>query len=158
MTKPRTILTLSLVLVIGVACSPAPPVEITEAVETPPEVAVLEGSSWVAELIVGVPVGEGFESTLSLNADSQAAGHAGCNGYFGSWGTDGDRISFGHLGATMMMCPDDQMAQEQSFMEALNTAERFGLRDTKLFIYSSGADEPTVLRPSEAEAGEATDG
>ncbi len=158
MTKPRTMLTFSLVLMMGVACSPAPQPETTEAAEAPSEVAVLVGTGWVAESIGGEPVGEGFESTLFFEAENRVTGNAGCNGFFGSWGTDGDGIAFGHIGATMMMCPDEQMAQEQSFMEALNTAERFELKDTKLLIYSSGADQPTVLRPVEAESGEATDG
>ena len=157
MTKPRTMLTLSVVLMMVAACSPTPQSETTVAPEAPSEVAVLEGTGWVAESIGGEPVGEGFESTLFFEAEDRVTGSAGCNGYFASWGADGDGIVFGHIGATMMMCPDEQMAQEQSFMEALNTAERFELRDAKLLIYSSGADQPTVLRPQTGEAGDPID-
>lgn len=158
MTTPRTMMTLSLVLIGALACTPAPQSETTEVVEAPPDVAVLEGTSWVAESIAGAPVGDGFQSTISFNADGQAAGSAGCNGYFSAWGTDGDGISFGHIGATMMMCPEEQMEQEQHFMEALTAAERFELRDGKLLLHCTGSAEPTVLAPLEAEPSQATDG
>jgi heat shock protein HslJ len=156
MTTSRTVLAVGVVLMLA-SCRPTPEMERPAEPISPPPVADLEGTSWVAESIAGEPVAEGFESTISFGADEQVTGNTGCNGYFGSWATDGEMILFGHLGATMMMCPEEQMDQEESFMEALGSAERFEVREGKLYIFSAGGDPPLVLRPHTAERVAPTD-
>lgn len=158
MTTLRMMSTLVIVLMLLPGCKPAPPPqEVVEEVELPPAVELV-GTNWVAESVAGQPVGAGFASTVFFETDERVTGNAGCNEYFGSWGTDGEGIAFGHIGATMMSCPDEQMAQEQSFMEALSAAERFEIQDGKLLIFSSGSDGPSVLRPQPVAAAEPTDG
>ncbi len=158
MRTPRAMLALGVVLIAVAGCKPAPQPDQEVVTEAPPPVANLEGTSWIAESIGGEPVAEGFESTLSFEVEDRVTGNAGCNGFFASWGTDGDGIAFGHIGATMMMCPDEQMAQERSFMEALNGAERFEIINGKLLIYAPAADQPTVLAPRPAGTGDPQDG
>jgi len=158
MRTQRAMLVLGVALIVVAGCKPAPQPEQETVIEAPPPATDLEGTSWVAESVAGKPVAEGFESTVSFEADDRITGNAGCNGYFGSWGVDGDAIAFGHIGATMMMCPDEQMEQEQGFMEALNEAERFEVKDGKLFLFSPAADQITVLNPKVDEAGDPTDG
>lgn len=43
---------------------------------------------------------------LVLDEDGRLHGTDGCNRLIGSWEQDGDRISFGAVGSTMMACPD----------------------------------------------------
>jgi putative lipoprotein len=121
----------------------------------PVTAADLEGTGWQARLIAGQPVAADIRSTIVLEAENKVAGFGGCNSFFGSWALEGEAIVFGHLGATMMMCPPEMMAQENSFLEALNTAERFEIIDGELVIHSAGADQPTVLKPFEVAENQA---
>lgn len=159
MNTRRRVLALGVALILVSSCRPTREMEPAAEPTTSPPVTGLAGTSWVAESIAGEPVAEGFESTISFAAEAQVTGNAGCNGYFGAWSTDGDAIAFGHLGATTMMCPEEQMDQEESFMDALGTAERFELRNGKLLIFSAGGDPPIVLepRPHTMERGGPTD-
>jgi heat shock protein HslJ len=135
-------------MMVALGCQQAPaPAPEPEVVEVPQMETELEGTSWIAESVAGQPVAEGVASTLIFEAEDRVTGNGGCNGFFGSWGTDGDGIAFGHMGATRMMCPEPQMGQEDAFMEALTMAERFEMVDGKLLIYSEGVELPTVLVP-----------
>jgi heat shock protein HslJ len=153
----RTVWVRGVVLAAVAGCTPTPEIEQAAEPAAPAPVAEFEGTSWIAESIAGEPVAEGIQSTISFGADEQVTGNAGCNGYFGAWATDGEMILFGHLGATMMMCPEEQMDQEESFMEALGSAERFEVREGKLYIFSAGGDPPLVLRAHTAERVAPTD-
>jgi heat shock protein HslJ len=115
----------------------------------PVTAANFEGTGWRALSIAGQPVADDVRSTILLEADNRVAGFGGCNSFFGSWGLEDDTIVFGHLGATMMMCPPEMMEQETRFLEVLNRAERFEIVDGELVIHSAGSDQPTVLQPFE---------
>ena len=145
------VLVVVFLVVAVVGCKAAPGPESTSIEDASQAAASLEGTSWVAESIDGEPVAEGFASTLTFEADDRISGSAGCNGYFGSWGQEDDTVVFGHIGATMMMCPDQQMEQESRFLEALNGAERFRISDGKLELYSAGVEQPMVLKPLEGD-------
>ncbi len=131
------------VVFVVFGCGQAPEPETQKIVEINAEEAIptveLEGSAWQAVSIAGVPAVEGAVSTLAFNAEGQVSGNAGCNNYFGSWGVDGTAISFGHMGATQMMCVEPAvMEQEGRFLEALGNAEGFAVEEGMLLIYSSG--------------------
>jgi putative lipoprotein len=138
-----------------VACSPAPAPDPEAVPEAQPEStamagsAALEGTEWIADSISGIPTAEGVETTISFQAEGKVGGSAGCNSFFGSWAAEGNAITFGHVGATKMMCPPPQMDQEDRFFAALGQAERFEIRDGALLIFSTGAAEPIRLRPLE---------
>ena len=147
----------SLVVVAGMflvfGCGQAPEPETQKIVEINAEVAIptveLEGSAWQAVSITGQPTVEGVVSTIAFEAEGKVGGNAGCNQYFGSWGVDGDAISFGHMGATQMMCVKPEvMEQESRFLEALGNAERFAVDDGMLVIFSTGIEVPTRLAPA----------
>jgi putative lipoprotein len=71
-------------------------------------------------------------------------GRGGCNPYFGTATVEGERVSFGPLGATKMACPPALMDQERRFFAALEGAERWALDDGGLFLlYAAGAAAPS---------------
>ena len=80
--------------------------------------AELEGVTWklIAYLdqngMLSMP---GVESTITLQ-DSEAGGQGGCNMFFAPYTLEGDQLSFGPAGSTMMACEERAMAQEQAFL------------------------------------------
>lgn len=106
----------------------------------------LAASAWLAEEIEGRRVADGVQSTLEFAEPGQVAGLAGCNRYFGPLTLEGDRIALGNLASTRMMCPENQMDQEQRFLRALEQAKRFALgRDAQILEMFAGDGAP-VLR------------
>lgn len=91
-----------------------------------PDEISLPGTSWLAEDLGGGGVIDHLQSTLTFDGAERVAGNAGCNRYFGPVTIAGERIRFGNLGATRMMCPPAVMNQEQRLFDALGQAERFG--------------------------------
>jgi heat shock protein HslJ len=49
----------------------------------------------------------------------RVSGSGGCNTYDGTYGTNGSIFGIGRLATTLLACPDDVMAQETAFLEAL---------------------------------------
>ncbi len=103
----------------------------TFTAKTPVE---LVGSSWqvtnynngnngVTTLIIGT------EMTATFGEDGQVTGSAGCNNYFAGYETDGNSISIGMPGATMMMCaePEGIAEQEMQYLAALQTAATYSI-------------------------------
>jgi heat shock protein HslJ len=67
-------------------------------------------------------------------ADSRVNGNAGCNNFFGSWQADGDTVTFGQMGSTMMACPNG-MDTEQAFLAALGQANRHQISGLIMELY-----------------------
>ena len=92
----------------------------------------LEGSSWE---VIGYNNGKGgvvsviigTEITADFGEDGQLTGSASCNNYFASYETEGDNITIGPAGSTMMACPEPEgiMEQEQQYLAALETAATY---------------------------------
>ena len=115
--------------------------------------ATLEGTTWqlVAYLDdagnLTLPYREA-PATL-LMADGQAGGNTGCNNYFGSYTVDGDSLTFGPMGATMMACPEPQSNQEQAYLAGLGNVASYVIVGNQLhFLNADGgiimAFEPQV--------------
>lgn len=98
----------------------------------------LAGTSWDVtnfnngkEAVVGLV--EGSTITLSF-ADGQATGKA-CNNYFGPYTQDGDKVTVGPLGASMMMCPEEGVSeQEQLYLTALQAATTWSIDGSTLTL------------------------
>jgi heat shock protein HslJ len=97
----------------------------------------LMASGWKLISITGAgfdltPSGE-VEITLVFTPDGQVAGSSGCNRYFSAveLGETGE-MSLGPIGSTMMACPEEIMAQEQLFLQALEGAGRYRLAGDRL--------------------------
>lgn len=93
----------------------------------PPVDEPLANTYWKLLEVEGEPVTtpEGRkEAHMILSADdSRVKGNAGCNNFFGSWQSDGEKVTFGAMGSTMMACPQG-MDTEQAFLAALGEANR----------------------------------
>lgn len=78
--------------------------------------AVNNGKGAVASLVPGSTV------TLAFGADGRASGTAGCNRYTAGYAQDGTQLRLQPPATTRMACADDSlMAQEQAFLQALQT-------------------------------------
>jgi len=92
-------------------------------------------TTWLAEDIGGKGVIDDAQTTLSIAEDGSVTGRGGCNGYFSQATIDGEKITFGKAGSTMMACPDAIMDQERRFHEALEKTASFRFnKEGKLFL------------------------
>jgi heat shock protein HslJ len=99
----------------------------------------LEGTTWIL-VSYGDPsapqaVLEGSEITAEFDsAEGTVSGAAGCNSYFGSYEVDGDAITFGLLGSTLMACfePEGIMEQEQAYLAALASVATYHIEGDRL--------------------------
>ena len=74
------------------------------------------------------------EITVLFGDDGKVTGSAGCNNYFGSYEVDGESITFGLLGSTLMACsePAGIMDQEIAYFAALGSAVTYHIEGDKL--------------------------
>ena len=105
----------------------------------PTEHAELRNTYWKLLEIDGrrVVTPEGMrEAHLVLAPDEgRVRGHAGCNGFFGTFETIGDRLSFSDTGVTAMACPEG-MDTEQAFLRTLGETTRFSISGQILTLYA----------------------
>jgi heat shock protein HslJ len=102
---------------------------------------VLAGTDW--RLVSFGPAGgevglvAGTTVTLKFGEDGRAGGSTGCNSYSGTYQVRGDTISFSRLISTRRACLDQNAnQQEQRFLSALESANRFRLSSDRLTIHS----------------------
>lgn len=98
----------------------------------------LTSRKWLLKAINGKKVYLDTEVPF-LNLDSEkksAGGNSGCNVFGGNYESDGKKIKFSNIISTMRACElEDRMTIERGFFDGLQNAERFELKDEKLFIY-----------------------
>jgi len=75
------------------------------------------------------------------------SGHAGCNSFRAPYSTEGNRIEIGLVGSTMMACPEEQMAQEQEFLAALQSTVKWKLDGNILDMHRADG-ERTIMATS----------
>ncbi len=87
--------------------------------------------------------------TAEFGDDGQLNGSAGCNSYMGSYEVDGDSLSIGPLGLTMMMCdqPTGIMEQEMAFLSALQSADSQARQGEQLHILNDTGQVVVVFNP-----------
>jgi heat shock protein HslJ len=118
----------------------------TELVETTSEVidstVLPEGTLWT---LVSYIDDEGSLSTVpagtTITAEFQAGklvGDAGCNAYSGAYEVEGDRLTLGPLGATMMSCGSTADLHERAYLAALETASSYEILDGQLQLADAG--------------------
>ncbi len=116
----------------------------------------LEGPTWELEGYVNAD-GEMTEvlpdaAVTAVFADGSVAGSAGCNRYFASYTVDGNSLTIGAAGSTMMMCPEPIMAQEAAYLAALSAAASYQIVDGKLEIADADGNVILVFHVQEAAA------
>lgn len=89
------------------------------------------------------------QATLEFKG-GRVAGNGSCNNFFGSYTVDGNTLTIGQLGSTMMACEESLMQQEQAFLAALQSAATYTIADGTLQI--ANADGQTVLNLSAIES------
>jgi len=106
---------------------------------TPSEHATLLNTYWkLVELddhAIVTPEGMREAHLILAGDESRAHGNAGCNRFFGSFESAGDRLGFSALGATMMACPEG-MDTEQGFLRALDETTRFAISGQFLTLFA----------------------
>ena len=122
---------------------------------------VLAGTDWrlVSLGPAGGEVGlvAGTTVTLKFGEDGRASGSTGCNSYGGTYQVRGATISFGRLVSTRRACLDQNAnQQEQRFLAALESANRFRLSSNRLTILSDRSR--TVLNFTNDQASEPDNG
>ncbi|MCB0106650.1 MAG: META domain-containing protein, partial [Caldilineaceae bacterium] len=100
----------------------------------------LAGTSWQLTALgtadSEMPVVAGSTVTLEFSANGQAGGNTGCNSFGGDYTVDGENVTFGGLVSTLMACADaNVMDQEEQYLDALNSADRFALDGDQLTIW-----------------------
>ncbi|HQP43974.1 MAG TPA: YbaY family lipoprotein [Thermoanaerobaculales bacterium] len=142
-----------LLLAVAAGCARAPSQEAGPAAVAAREPAAeprhpgldLAGTEWVVSSVAGVAADADARPTVAFDGEGRVAGSAGCNRYGGRYALDGEVIAVGHLGATQMMCPPEQMEREVQFLDALSRAERAGIRDGALVLTSGEPSQELVL-------------
>jgi heat shock protein HslJ len=109
--------------------------------------ATLEGTWWGLVTYAGgngetADVLPGTELTAQF-LDGNVSGTAGCNNYFAKYQVDGDQLTVGVGGSTMMACPEPIMAQESAYLTALSASASYLIEGDQLMI--AGADGKTLL-------------
>lgn len=107
-------------------------------IEEPSGVRGLDDSRWVLESIKGrrtfAPIKGAF-----INFDPvkrSAGGNSGCNVFGGEYTAKGSRITISDLVSTMRACvEDDRMTIEREFFDGLRAANRFEIKNGRLFLY-----------------------
>ncbi|MFV1857991.1 MAG: META domain-containing protein, partial [Anaerolineales bacterium] len=130
----------SAVLVLA-ACAPAG------------EDASLEGTLWELESYQNSE-GETIDALPDSGAradfeNGELSGTSGCNRFFGPYEVDGNSISIGPLGATLMACPEPLMEQEFGFTSSLQSATTYEISGDTLTL--SDAEGEVVVTFVEGE-------
>jgi heat shock protein HslJ len=87
-----------------------------------------------------IPMVDGFPITLTIDAET-VGGTAACNGYGGSYTLDDGEIAISELGATAMACfPEETMAAETAYLEALTRATSATASDDSLTLTGEGVE------------------
>ncbi len=101
------------------------------------------------------PVVADSPATLTFSADGTAGGNTGCNSYGGDYTVESDTLSFGEMVSTLMACADEAvMAQEQAYLQALQSAARFEVTADHLTIWYDEGNSQLNFAPQTAEAQE----
>lgn len=94
--------------------------------------------------------------TLVFASDGSVSGTSSCNGYTGSFRTDGERITIRQLSTTLMGCEAGPMAQEAAFNSGLSGATNWRLTPEGNLELGGGA-AAIVAGPGVAEGPPAAD-
>lgn len=112
----------------------------------------LAGTQWALESFSESGAAEsvlpGEPLTLAFEADGQAGGSGGCNGFQTTFQAQGEQLSFGPVTSTKRACADEAATrQEQRYFNALQSTGAFELSTGRLEIhYNEGRGMLTFTR------------
>ncbi len=79
--------------------------------------------------------------TLGFAAEEPRFFGSVVNNYFGFYKTDGNKLSFGDAGSTMMMGPRDEMEAERNYFQLLPKISAYRFEGTDLILLTSDGSE-----------------
>lgn len=116
------------------------------------EAGGLEGVRWVMVSFLNA-AGEtvnamaGTEVTAEFDTEGRVGGNSGCNTYFASYTVDGNTLTIGQAGSTMMACePAELMQQEAEYLAALTSAATFSIEGDQLLIANAAGATAATFR------------
>jgi heat shock protein HslJ len=136
MKIPLTLLLSTLVLAIPLA-----------GMETKPP--TLAGTAWIVTAIDGTIPLPDRAVTIEFGEDNRISGNSTCNRFMGSCTIDGDQITVSPLAGTRMFCGAELMAQEQRFLDLLQTAQTWTLSPGGRLILKGKKGEIEARRQEE---------
>jgi heat shock protein HslJ len=145
---PADASSLKYTLVEEVSRTPVTADSVTTEDETTSDDFMLEGSTWTLLSYVapdGQPTDMLPDTRITAEfKDDQISGSAGCNRYFGSYETDGNSLTIGPAGSTMMFCsPEENMLQETAYLATLSTVASYEIISDQLHLQNANGD--TIL-------------
>lgn len=94
-----------------------------------------------------IPIVDGFPITLTIETDT-LGGTAACNGYGGSYTLVDGALVISELAATAMACaPEETMASESAYLEALSRATSVTAIDEQLTVAGEGMELEFLALP-----------
>jgi heat shock protein HslJ len=129
--------------------------EAEEGVMPVTEDLTLEGPTWLLESYLDI---EGNltarlpQTRVTINfAEGEVSGTAGCNNYFGPYQADGNSLTIGPLGSTMMMCiQDDTATQETAFLANLGNVASYDIVNNQLQLIDAEGNTILVFNVEES--------
>ncbi len=90
--------------------------------------------------------------TISFNpAELRYAGKSAVNRYFGGYKTDGNKLTLGPAGVTMMMGPEPLMQAEQNYLQSLAKVVSFERKGDELTLTTSDGQKLVFRQTAETE-------
>ncbi|HEY3215192.1 MAG TPA: META domain-containing protein [Candidatus Eisenbacteria bacterium] len=105
----------------------------------------MAAADWRVVEIAGSSVGDSSPATLRFESNRHVSGSTGCNQFTGTASIAAEKLSFGPLATTRRACEADRMAEEQSFLKALESVRSFSI-DEGGYLRLLGADGNPLLR------------
>ena len=117
----------------------------------------LANTSWMLQSMYGnqVPV-PGSALTIYFSSGNTTSGSGGCNQFSGTYAVNGRGLYIGPLTSTGALCSDALNAQEQTYLQVLQTVSTFELAGNQLILRNASGQE--IARYNRVVATPATGG
>ena len=116
--------------------------------ETSGEATGLFGKEWLAEDLQNGGVIDNAQTTLTVQEDGSVSGSGSCNRYFGTAEVNENKLSFGQMGSTFMMCPPALMNQERKFFDVLTNTKSYKIELGKLLLLDEQDEKIATFAPN----------
>lgn len=92
------------------------------------------------------------EITISFNpAEMKYAGKSAVNRYFGAYKLEGNKLTLGPAGVTMMMGPQELMQAEQNYLQSLSKVVSYERKGDELTLTTSEGQKLSFKQTNETE-------
>ena len=93
-----------------------------------------------------IPAAADVDTSVVFGEDGTISGNVGCNSFGGDYKVDGDKITFGTISSTLMMCADTATGdQETAVLHTLTEPVTFVIDGDTLTLTSADGSSVIVL-------------